>query len=74
MSNKDNFAAVRRLCEDYYQQRISKEEYRNERTILLAEIDNDLNQVTKTDGNGSDTGFVDKILSIFKNKDEEKMT
>ena len=68
-----NFAMIRELSSDYYQQRITTEEYRKLRKELLDKIDKELNHIESAGhGSESDQGFVDKLVSYFK-KDEEKV-
>ena len=74
MTNSDDFLAIRELCEDYYQQRITKEEYRVARSVLLTRIDENLNLNVNQDSKNLESRFLDRILSMFKNNDEEKMT
>lgn len=68
------FAMMRELSNDYYQQRISKEEYRKLRKNLLDIIDKEVNYIEPDDhGLEPEQGFVDKLMSYFKNSDEEKI-
>ncbi|MDH5446481.1 MAG: hypothetical protein OEY52_13080 [Gammaproteobacteria bacterium] len=75
MNMTDEFLAIRKLCEDYCELRISKEEYREKRSLLLNEIDEHYNNLSqKKDAfNEPSAGMVNKIFSIFKSKDEEKV-
>lgn len=74
MTELPNFVRIRELSNDYYQQRMTKEEYRSLRKTLLDKIDIELNCIESTgDGDASDEGFVDKLMSYFKNSDEEKI-
>lgn len=69
-----NFAMIRELSNDYYQQRITKEEYRQLRKELLDRIDKEINYIEPEDhGLESEQGFVDKLMSYFKNSNEEKI-
>lgn len=69
-----NFAMIRELSNDYYQQRMTKEEYRKLRKELLDKIDKELNCIESADHEAeSDQGFVDKLMSYFKHSDEEKI-
>lgn len=74
MINTDDFSAIRELCEDYYQQRITKEEYREARRLLLMRIDENYNLNVNQDSKNLESRFLGRILSMFKNNDEEKMT
>lgn len=65
---------LRILSDDYYQQRISKEEYRSLRTELIQKIDNELNNTEAEQGvEEAGSGFVNKFISFFKDPDEEKI-
>ncbi len=74
MSELLHSSKIKVLCDDYYQQRITKEQYRKFRTELLNEIDREINNIESVDNRkSSDSGVVDKIMSFFKNSDEEKI-
>lgn len=47
MNFRANMASLRSLSDDHYQGRISFEEYREQRSQLLALIDEDLNGIKK---------------------------
>ena len=74
MTELIDFAKIRELSDDYYQQRISKQEYRRQRTEILNKIDEELNglgPVERTDDAGPK--FVGRLMAFFKNTDEEKI-
>ncbi|HEY9052477.1 MAG TPA: hypothetical protein VIQ03_13080 [Gammaproteobacteria bacterium] len=64
---------VRNLSRDYYNQIISKEDYRNQRRILLDKIDEEYNgrKIIKPEqeDNENDQSFFMKTVAFFKNKD-----
>ena len=64
---------VRNLSRDYYNQIISKEDYRNQRRILLDKIDEEYNgrKIIKREqeDNENDQSFFMKTVAFFKNKD-----
>lgn len=64
---------LRNLCSDYYNQKITKAEYRNQRKILLDKIDEEYNgRQTATSDNeskGTDQSIFMKTIAFFKNKD-----
>ncbi len=68
------FSKIRELCNDYYQQRITKNQYAIFRKTLLDEIDKEINNIDPIDtGESSESGVVNKIMSFFTNSDEEKI-
>ena len=72
MSELLDFEKIRELSDNYYQQRIAKEEYRRQRTQLLNKIDKELNDIEPVlESDDSESGFVDKVMSFFRNSDEE---
>jgi len=69
-----DFARIRDLSNDYYQQRMTKDEYRKLRKELLDKIDKEINSIEYVEHvDESDRGFVDRLMSYFKNPDEEKI-
>lgn len=74
MTDLLDFARIRELCDDYYQQRITKEEYRKQRTGILNKIDKEINDIDPPGQEGeTEAGLVDKMMSFFRNSDEEKI-
>jgi len=69
-----DFARIRDLSNEYYQQRMTKDEYRRLRKELLDKIDKEINSIEYAEHvDESDRGFVDRLMSYFKNPDEEKI-
>lgn len=69
MNFRENMSSLRTLSNDYYQNRISFLQYREQRSQLLKLIDEDLNGVkimseVKTD---KDESIIEKALSFLKN-------
>ena len=64
---------VRDLSRDYYNQIITKEDYRDQRRILLDKIDEEYNgrKITQPEqeSNETDESFFMKTIAFFKNKD-----
>ena len=62
-------AQVRHLASDYYHQRISFEQYRSQRKIILNRMDEELNgqQLTETQADNSGTSsFFMRTIKLFK--------
>ena len=62
--------AIRELADDYYNQRLTLEEYREQRKTLLDKIDEEYNGiviVTEED-NQQDSGLFSKAVAFFSNK------
>jgi hypothetical protein len=74
MSDFNYSVVLRDLTEEYYSQRISKEEYRARRTQLLDKIDAEYNGrksvISETDIKTMETdeSFFMKTVAFFKNK------
>jgi hypothetical protein len=74
MSDFNYSVVLRDLSEEYYSQRISKQEYRDRRTQLLNKIDAEYNgrkfEQPETDGDTRvmDDSFFMKTVAFFKNK------
>ena len=71
MNFRENMASLRTLSDDHYQGRISFVEYREQRSQLLALIDEELNGVeiiNKSEGKEepASVSIVDKALSFLK--------
>ena len=69
MNFRENMSSLRTLSNDYYQNRISFLQYREQRSQLLKLIDEELNGVkimseVKTD---KDESIIEKALSFLKN-------
>lgn len=63
----DNIALIRTLANDYYQNQIAFEEFRNERTRLLKLIDEELNGIKILDEKKEvNETLVGKALSFLK--------
>ena len=63
------------LLDDYYNNRIGQEEYRQQRSLLLEEIDKEMNGVEKAQQqNSGDNTFIGKVLSMIKNNNTEETT
>jgi len=74
MAELVDFDRIRELCLDYSQQRITKQEYRKQRTIILSRIDKEINSKCTNDGQiNSAIKVVEKMMSFFKKTDEEKI-
>ena len=64
------------LSDDYYQGRLSFSEYRTQRSLLLALIDEDLNgikviEVIEENKNEVPVSFIDKALSFLKTDQQQ---
>lgn len=74
MSDFNYTVVLRDLAEEYYSQRISKQEYRTRRTQLLDKIDAEYNgrkfEKPETDNTATemDKSFFMKTVAFFKNK------
>ncbi len=71
MNFRANMASLRTLSDDHYQGRISFAQYREQRSQLLALIDEDLNGIKITNQNEQEEvkaseSLVDKALSFLK--------
>ena len=67
MNFRENMASLHTLSNDYYQNRISFDEYREQRSQLLKLIDEDLNgiKIVVVENENNDS-FMDKALSFLK--------
>lgn len=73
MNELHDFERIRELVDSYYQQRISKDEYRNDRSLILNKIDLEFNEVEPQERLvESGISLVDKLKSLFKSTDDEK--
>lgn len=71
MNFRKNMSLLRILSDEYYQGKITFVEYRNQRSHLLALIDEELNgvkDIKEIDGDDKEvsTSLVDKALSFLK--------
>ena len=71
MNFRENMASLRELSNRYYQDRMSLEEYRHERSCLLKLLDEDLNGVKFENDDAVlnesiNDSLVDKALSFLK--------
>jgi len=67
MNFRANMTALRTLSDNYYQNRISFTEYREQRSELLKLIDEDLNGVKACNEiQKNDSSILDKALSFLK--------
>lgn len=74
MNESPDFARIRELSDSYYQQQLSRDEYRRQRTEILNKIDKEINDIDAVgQAFDSDGNFVDKVISFFKKTDEEKI-
>ena len=74
MTDFPDFNRIRELCDEHYEQGTTKEEYRQKRTLVLNKIDLDINGIPATgQAHQHGEGFVDKVMSFFKQTDEEKI-
>ena len=71
MNDLSYSAMVRNLCSDYYNQKITKQDYRKQRTMLLDKIDEEYNG-RKIENNDEqkevDQSVFMKTIAFFKNK------
>ena len=78
MSDFNYSVVLRDLAEEYYSQRISKEEYRAQRTQLLDKIDAEYNgrkfakPEADNDATEMDETFFMKTVAFFKNKNVDQ--
>ncbi len=78
MNFRENMASLRSLSDDHYYNRISFTEYREQRSMLLQLIDEELNGVKIIDQSeietaNADESLIDKALSFLK-LDNQKET
>lgn len=71
MNFRENMASLRTLSDDYYHNRLSFVEYRQQRKMLIDLIDEDLNGVIVPGNNdqtdeSNDESLIDKALSFLK--------
>lgn len=74
MSETNLSALLRDLSKAHYQNRISFEEYRIQRKIILNKIDEEFNGRNLTDAqddHSDDSSFFMKTVAFFKNTDVE---
>lgn len=73
MNDLSYSAMVRNLCSDYYNLKITKNDYRNQRKMLLDKIDEEYNgrkmKPSTEDNKDSDQSIFVKTIAFFKNKD-----
>ena len=69
-----NADKIRELSYNYYQQQVTKEQYRRLRKQLLDQIDREMNNIeSELEERSSATGIVDKVISYFKKSDKEEL-
>lgn len=74
MNDLLDFARIREISNDYFLQRMTKEEYRKIRKEILDKIDREMNSIVlESENSESDRRFINKLVSYFKNPDEEKI-
>ncbi len=68
MNFKNNMNLLETLSDDYYRNRISFEEYRQQRNQLLQALDEELNGVTAIEekADSQSESLLDKALSFLK--------
>lgn len=67
MNFRTNMALLHTLSDDYFNNRLSFDKYREERSCLLKLIDEDLNGVKVSEIiSKEDESFIDKTLSFLK--------
>ncbi len=74
MSDTNLSAMLRNLSREYYQKRISFEDYRAQRKIILDKIDEEFNgqHATETQADNSATSSIFiRAINFFKNTDVE---
>ncbi|MDH5407211.1 MAG: hypothetical protein OEZ33_06190 [Gammaproteobacteria bacterium] len=66
---------IQALLDDYYNNRIGMDEYRQQRTQLLDEIDKEVNGTEREQNKDStDSTFIGKMLNMIKNSNTEETT
>lgn len=74
MNDLPNADKIRELSYSYYQQQITKDEYRILRKELLDNIDWEMNNVDSgLNQQNSSAGIVDRVMSYFKKSDKEEL-
>lgn len=63
---------LRCLSDDYYNQRITQEEYRSQRKIILDDLDAKFNPIkTESSDDPAEKSMLSKAISFFKKDDVE---
>ena len=65
---------IQALSEDFYNKKITVQEYRERRKLILNKIDLDINGVSAIVDDDSDKSFVNKMVSYFKSENNAKDT